>query len=694
MKGKIMKKGRKITALLLALAAAGAMTAGFVACEGEDPDSGKQEQTTIAEKLKEGGAIVFADGRASIDLTQYVKANGNAFRATSSNPKVAAVALSGSTLTVTAAGEGSSVIMVVCGEVRLTFSVTVPKSFYTVTLDGEPVSPAEGGMWQAGASYTLPEAKTPADPNFEFKGWNVNGETKQAGETVTVNKNLTITALFERKAAHEVNGHAQSVSLSVGKSVAVETADYIAAYGREVRAVADGNEFITVDVQNGIVTLTGVATGDATLTLSTEGVTVSIEIHVLSAEMPTFANVSIDIDLFTANRGSIAFAPTESEGHIYGYVYSLNTQDDKASIAGNELTYDLGADYELENETDTVSLIVEAAVTVDGNSAGSVNFTVTVKIKDSTPATPVFADATATIDPFSEEESENSYTLDLKAEDECFTYVYKIGGIVLSGQKKYTAEADETVEVIYTYKGNPQKRGSASFAVRVTFDRSHFPALKEESKTVSVDLASVKDGVYILDLFANFSNTGNIASYSVNGAVHTDGIVYSISNAGGEYGEISKAVTFTVIADIKNGLGEPLSYTYTVNVTDTTAFRMQNGGFEDGLNGWTGATGSLSSDGSYWGQYSSNNDGQYYVGVDGGTETLVSPSFVVGGSGWITFKFGSARPIEGNTPRNVHLEFYEKKSEGGVRILRSQTCEIFSGKTPKRRSNSMIINSI
>ena len=660
-----MKKGRKITALLLALAAAGAMTAGLVACKGDDPDSEKQEQTTVAEKLKEGGAIVLTDGSASIDLTQYVKANGNTFRATSSNPKVAAVALSGSTLTVTAAGEGSSVIMVVCGEVHITFTVSVPEAYYSVTLDGEPVPPSEGDMWKAGASYTLPEAKTPADPNFEFKGWNVNGETKQAGETVTVNKNLTITALFERKAAHEVNGHAQSVTLSVGKSVAVETADYIAAYGREVRAVADGNEFITVDVQNGIVTLTGVATGDATLTLSTEGVAVSIEIHVLSADMPTFENTTISIDLFTANSGSVSFTPTEPEGHTYSYEYSLSTQDDRATVSEGTLTYDLGADYEAEEGGETVSLIVSVAVEMDGVAAGTVTFTVTVKIKDTAPAAPVFNNATATIDPFSEEESENSYTLELKAEDENFTYVYEIGGVVVSGNKKYTAVADETVEVTYTYKGNTLRSGTASFTVKIDYDKTHFPSLIEERKTENIDLASVKNGVYVLDLFANFTESGNIAGYTVNGTDHVSGSEYSISNAGGEYGETAKAVTFTVVATVKNGLGDPLTYTYTVNVTDTTAFRMQNGGFEDGLNGWTGATGSPSSDATYWGQYSSNNDGQYYVGIDGGTETLVSPSFVVGGSGWITFKFGSARPIEGNTPRNVHLEFYEKKSEGG-----------------------------
>ena len=154
-----MKKGRKITALLLAMVAAGAMTAGLVACgDNGDDDSGKQEQTTEAEKLKDGGAVVFTDGSSTIDLTQYVKANGNAYRVASSNPNVATATVSGNILAVTEVGTGSAIITVACGNVRLTFSVVVAEAFYTVTLDGVAVPPEIGEKWAAGSSYTLPAA--------------------------------------------------------------------------------------------------------------------------------------------------------------------------------------------------------------------------------------------------------------------------------------------------------------------------------------------------------------------------------------------------------------------------------------------------------------------------------------------------------------------------------------------------------
>lgn len=662
-----MKKGKKIAALLLAMATAGALAAGLVACGENQDDPGKQEQPTAAEKLKDGGAVVFTDGTATIDLSQYVRANGNVFSAQSSNRNVATVTVAGNVMTVTAAGEGTAIITVACGDVRLTFSVAAPKVYYTITLDGTEVSPAEGEKWEAGASYTLPAAKEPTDANMEFKGWSVNGETKQAGEVITVKRDLTITAVFERKAAQEVSGHAQSVSVNVGKTLAVAVSDYIAAYGREVSVSADGNDHVTFTVQDGVITLSGVAQGTATLTLSTEGVTVTLNVTVLSAEMPSFENGTINIDLFTETGKSFAFVPTESSGHTYSYVYTLITQDAKASIADGKLTYTPGADYELEGEVDTVALEINVAVTVDGVPAGNVSFTVTVRITDTTPAAPVFENVTETIDPFSSDETENSYTLALDAEDDRFVYTYSIGGNPVTESKTYNGEAEEIVTVKYVYKGNTQKSGTAEFTVKVSYDKAVFPALVQTEKTADVDLALVDGGIYSLDLFANFTCTENIASYTVNGAAHTEGKTYTISNENNAYGETATEVVYTVVATIKNNLGT-LTYTYTVNVSDTSAFRMENGGFENGLSGWTGANGSLSSESTYWGTHSTNNDGQYYVGIDGGTETIVSPSFRVGGSGWITFKFGSARPTDHSGLRNIRLEFYEKNADGGADV--------------------------
>ena len=91
---------------------------------------------------------------------------------------------------------------------------------------------------------------------------------------------------------------------------------------------------------------------------------------------------------------------------------------------------------------------------------------------------------------------------------------------------------------------------------------------------------------------------------------------------------------------------------------DTTANRLVNGGFENGLDGWTlvGNIGGISSDKNYWLNDPERAEG-YEFGMDGekmfsayapGAEerlvgTLTSSSFVVGGSGFVTFKVGAMR---------------------------------------------------
>lgn len=88
---------------------------------------------------------------------------------------------------------------------------------------------------------------------------------------------------------------------------------------------------------------------------------------------------------------------------------------------------------------------------------------------------------------------------------------------------------------------------------------------------------------------------------------------------------------------------------------DTTAYELENGGFENGLEGWTlvGNIGGISADTHYWPW----EDGGYAFGMDGekmfsayapGAEesavgTLTSSTFTVGGSGFVTFKVGAMR---------------------------------------------------
>ncbi len=91
---------------------------------------------------------------------------------------------------------------------------------------------------------------------------------------------------------------------------------------------------------------------------------------------------------------------------------------------------------------------------------------------------------------------------------------------------------------------------------------------------------------------------------------------------------------------------------------DNTEYKLVNGGFENGLEGWTvvGNIGNVSSDTHYWIGDPENADG-FAFGMDGSkmfsayapgalesaVGTLTSSTFKVGGTGFVTFKLGALR---------------------------------------------------
>ena len=85
---------------------------------------------------------------------------------------------------------------------------------------------------------------------------------------------------------------------------------------------------------------------------------------------------------------------------------------------------------------------------------------------------------------------------------------------------------------------------------------------------------------------------------------------------------------------------------------NTAEFRLENGGFENGLDGWTvvGNIGGISSEKTYWnegiefGMDGANMFSAYAPGAEEkAVGTLTSSTFVVGGSGFVTFKVGAMR---------------------------------------------------
>ena len=85
---------------------------------------------------------------------------------------------------------------------------------------------------------------------------------------------------------------------------------------------------------------------------------------------------------------------------------------------------------------------------------------------------------------------------------------------------------------------------------------------------------------------------------------------------------------------------------------DSTEFRLENGGFENGLEGWTvvGNIGGISSDRTYWNEgieFGMDGDKMFSAYAPGALEsavgTLTSSTFKIGGSGFVTFKVGAMR---------------------------------------------------
>ena len=143
--------------------------------------------------------------------------------------------------------------------------------------------------------------------------------------------------------------------------------------------------------------------------------------------------------------------------------------------------------------------------------------------------------------------------------------------------------------------------------------------------------------------------------------IELDGSSYTLVFAKLELNETEQEFVFAVTATS----GETqLEYTVTLHIKDTYQYRLYNGGFDLDLDGWTldgmmdnekndAALGGISEETGYWKNDPSGvdplfyNDGKFFSAyaagaAEGATGTLRSSNFIVGGSGWITYKLGGA----------------------------------------------------
>lgn len=507
-------------------------------------------------KVKDGVDFELAIGEDRVfTISEYITANGNEVTASSSDPDKVSVAVAEDALTITAEAEGEATVTLSCADIFVTFQVTAYRT-YTVSVDGVET------QVRSGAEFTLPQASVPEDQNFEFVAWLVGGERKQPGDKITVNSDLVITSVTQRKAPVKVKD-GTAFEVAEGAVYTIDIAEYITTYGNEAKAESADTQKVAAAVANGTLTLTPQWAGSATVTLSCGSVRVEFAVTIKAAEVaaPVFKNGTIFIDLFEQQSGSYEFSPTSPDSVDYDYQYSV-TPVAGVRIDGNTLTFT--AEKTVEKLVLTINVIATASVTGE-TVEKTASFTVTVNVTDSTP------------------------------------------------------------RVIETEITVPE----------------------------TVDLY---EGAYTIDLSANIQNAKNVEAYTVNGSP-VDGTSYAVT---GSFTDEAQDVMLTIVAKWDD---ESISYVYNISVMDSTAYRMPNGGFDDDLNGWTveatlngakndDALGGISTKETYWVQnIPFNNDGKFFSGlavnaVEEAVGTLTSPVFTVGGSGWITYKLGGARDIE------------------------------------------------
>ena len=291
------------------------------------------------------------------------------------------------------------------------------------------------------------------------------------------------------------------------------------------------------------------------------------------------------------------------------------------------------------------------------------------------------------------------------------TYDVKVSNAVLSKTSvvdgKFTLTAGEvsevtdvTVSINVSYDG--VKKLTVELAVQITNDTA--PTLYDEAIVKDYDLFDLENKESLtIDFAKNVDNAGDIElEYSVTcdgEDVALDGTLYTITF--GSYNEVAVSKTFVVtVSCVVNGEERTLEYTYTVSLKDTSAYRVANGNFENGLEGWEiintegeAPFAGIDDKTTFWGEeFAMFNVGKYFSSyADGAAEpsqgTLASSYFVVN-SKYATYMLGGA----GN--HNVYITIENKNGDVLAIYRNTKFADLPAGDYSLEEKREMIGNSV
>ncbi|MDE5943623.1 MAG: Ig-like domain-containing protein [Clostridia bacterium] len=445
-----------------------------------------------------------------------------------------------------------------------------------------------------------------------------------------------------------------SITVEEQKTAAVDLSLYISipeGLDYEYTATSSNRAVATVSVTENIATITAVAEGSATVTASVDEVSVEFSVTV-SKKQVTPAPGNADKTALAAELASeVAEQGDYTDESFEAYTQKLQTA--KAVNAKADAT---------QSEVDTACNELKAARegltlrTPEEKADADKEFGLLVN-----------ASKELIVSDYVDDKNLSSLTYEVNAANSKVTV-----SNVENGKFTVTAgsdEAEETVSIIVKYKDSPV----LTVTLNVTVAAEAVPVLKHEAVTADIDLYSVENKTDItLDFAKNIENIGGLdLTYNVTlngGALTLDGTSYTY--AYGTYTDTATTVVFVVTVSYNdNGENKQLSYNYTLNIVDTRAYRITNGGFDNGLDGWTlgnDRLGAISEDTHYWLNdpesaegFAFGNDGKFFsayaVDDEAAMGTLTSSEFKIGGSGYITYKLGAAKNAD-----KVYLDIIEK----------------------------------
>lgn len=695
------KKLHKILSIVLCSAAVFSAAAVTAACGGLENDEPPVIEQTEPQKLKDGEAVsLTADGAGkNITVADYIKANGKTVTVSSSAPDKVTATLSGGVVALKPVAEGTATVTLVCGDVSVTFAVTVnakpvtpptPTQKCTVTLNGEAHQVDKGG------TFSLPETYTPEDDDFEFAGWDITGEHTLDGNTVTVNGNLTITAKTRRKAAVKIKDGI-SLSFTVGdEAKTVTVSEYITTHGNIVTANSSATDKIAVALTDGVVTLTPAAEGTATVTLACGDISVTFAVTVGAAQIvvPSVKKATVEIsetyDLYRGDYTVNLADNIENANLITGY------KVDSQPVDGTSYTVS-GGSY-----TATPTLVtLQVTAEYEG---GTLNYVYKVNVIDSTAYRIVNGD----------------FENDLEG----WKKIGEIGNI--SSETAYWKNENGGVG----YSFNADGKFFSAYEPDDKFERNIGALISSPFKVAQNRIITFKLGGAQHDIFVDVieQDTGNIIARYGNSAWQetTDGqksgCTLNAYKAVLPQAAAGKTVYIRVIDMAESHYGvlfcdsfvtfyqeEPNEgFTAAIDITDhpATVYDIYNGGFEKDMAGWSlsgGDIGAVTSDKCYWNNghheavagdagvdSNAKNYGQedtklfswwswegnkktdenpgHEVNREGNMGTLTSNMFVLKNDKFVSFMLGGAN-------RNVYVELVNAESGTVMAVFHNDNAE-------------------